>query len=138
MPNASALGIPLYEFATVKVADEMFSVVFALTNIIGSIFLIIGVVLLVMAILQIVAQFARPFVAGKSLSAWLQVRNLLREGIYVVDEAIHVHLPLLASASDCSFLEPRSKMALTRCALERSRLRKLRTWSHSARFGHCK
>jgi hypothetical protein len=87
MPNASALGIPLYQFATVKVADEMFSVVFALTNIIGSIFLIIGVVLLVMAILQIASQFARPFVVGQVVVWWLEMCNLLREGIYVVHEA---------------------------------------------------
>lgn len=94
MPNASALGIPQYQFATVKVADEIFSVVFALTNIIGSIFLIIGVVLLVMAILQIASQFARPFVVGKSFSGGLKCAICSVKAFMSLMKP-HVHLPLL-------------------------------------------
>jgi hypothetical protein len=94
MPNATALGIPLYEFATVKIADDMFSVVFALTNIIGSIFLIIGVVLLVMAILQIVAQFVRPFIAGKSLSAGFKCAVCSVKAMVALMKP-YIHLPLL-------------------------------------------
>jgi hypothetical protein len=94
MPNASALGIPEYQFATVKVADEMFSVVFALTNIIGSIFLIIGVVLLVMAILQIASQFARPFVVGKSFSGGLKCAICSVKAFMSLMKP-HAHLPLL-------------------------------------------
>jgi hypothetical protein len=94
MPNATSLGIPAYEFATVKIADDMFSVVFALTNIIGSIFLIIGIVLMVMAILQIAAQFVRPFVAGTSLSAGFQCAICSAKALAALMKP-YIHLPLL-------------------------------------------